>query len=81
MTNPPSVSGAGLAVALDVLQKKDQPHVIKITPAVWDNTSDANIANLKKAYDPKLDPFYGVAYEVKPYTSYSMARILACKGP
>jgi ribose transport system substrate-binding protein len=81
VTNPPSVGGAGLAVALDVLQKKDHPHLIKITPAVWDNTSDANIANLKKAYDPKLDPFYGVAFEVKPYTSYSMAQILACKGP
>jgi ribose transport system substrate-binding protein len=81
VTNPPSVGGAGLAVALDVLQKKDHPHVIKINPAVWDNTSDAHIADLKKNYDPKLDPFYGVAYEVKPYTSYSMAQILACKGP
>jgi ribose transport system substrate-binding protein len=81
VTNPPSVGGAGLAVALDVLQKKDHPHVIKISPAVWDNTSDAHIADLKKNYDPKLDPFYGVAYEVKPYTSYSMAQILACKGP
>ena len=81
VTNPPSVGGAGLAVALDVLQKKDHPHLIKINPEVWDNTSDGNIANLKKAYDPKLDPFYGVAYEVKPYTSYSMAQILACKGP
>src|SRR3984957_16076611 len=81
VTNPPSGGGAGLAVALDVLQKKDHPHVIKINPAVWDNTSDAHIADLKKNYDPKLDPFYGVAYEVKPYTSYSMAQILACKGP
>src|SRR6202046_5214140 len=81
VTNPPSVGGAGLAVALDVLQKKDHPHVIKITPAVWDNTSDSQLAALKKSYDPKLDPFYGVAFEVKPYTSYSMAQILACKGP
>ena len=81
VTNPPSVGGAGLAVALDVLQKKDHPHVIKIKPAVWDNTSDAGIAQLKKVYNPKLDPFYGVAYEVKPYTTYSLAQILACKGP
>jgi ribose transport system substrate-binding protein len=81
VTNPPSVGGAGLAVALDVLQKKDHPHVIKITPEVWDNTSDANIANLRKSYDAKLDPFYGVAFEVKPYTTYTMAQILACKGP
>jgi len=81
VTNPPSVGGAGLAVALDVLQKKEQPHVIKITPEVWDNTSDANIANLKANYNPKLDPFYSIDIAVKPYTNYSMDQILACKGP
>ncbi len=81
VTNPPSVGGAGLAVALDVLEKKDHPHVIKINPEVWDNTSDANMANLKKNYDPKLDPFYSVDYEIKPYTTYTKEQILACKGP
>jgi ribose transport system substrate-binding protein len=81
VTNPPSVGGAGLAVALDILQKKDHPHEIKITPEVWDNTTDANLANLKKNYDPKLDPFYSVDIEVMPYTTYSLAQILACKGP
>jgi ribose transport system substrate-binding protein len=81
VTNPPSVGGAGLAVALDVLQKKDQPHVIKITPAVWDNTTEENLAALKKVYEPKLDPFYSVDIDVKPYTTYTMEQILACKGP
>ena len=81
VTNPPSVGGAGLAVALDVLQKKDHPHVIKITPAVWDNTTDENLAALKKVYEPKLDPFYSVDIDVKPYTTYTMEQILACKGP
>jgi ribose transport system substrate-binding protein len=81
VTNPPSVGGAGLAVALDVLQKKDHPHEIKITPDVWDNTTDPNLANLKKNYDAKLDPFYSVDVDVKPFTTYSMQQILACKGP
>jgi ribose transport system substrate-binding protein len=81
VTNPPSVGGAGLAVALDVLQKKEHPHVIKITPAVWDNTTEANLAALKKVYEPKLDPFYSVDIDVKPYTTYTMEQILACKGP
>lgn len=81
VTNPPAVGGAGLAVALDVLQKKPHDHVIKITPAVWDNTTDANTAELKKVFDPKLDPFYGIAFEVKPFTTYSFQQILACKGP
>ena len=32
------------AVALDVLQKKKRPHLTVITPAVWDNTTDAGVA-------------------------------------
>ena len=37
VSNPPAVGGAGLSLALDVLAKKDHPHVVKITPTVWDN--------------------------------------------
>jgi len=81
VTNPPSVGGAGLAVALDVLQNKAHPKVIKIDPEVWDNSTDANTEALKKLYDPKLDPFYSVDISVKPYTTYTMDQILACKGP
>lgn len=81
VTNPASVGGAGLAVALDVLQHKDHPHVITLTPEVWDNTTDAGMAKLKSVHNPKLDPFYGVATEVKPYTTYSTADIVACAGP
>jgi ribose transport system substrate-binding protein len=81
VSNPPAVGGAGLGLALDVLEKKAHPHLVKITPTVWDNTTEAGIAELKKAYNPKLDPFYSVAIEVAPYTDYTMAQILACKGP
>ncbi len=82
VTNPPSVGGAGLAVALDVLQKKgDHPKIIKITPEVWDNTSDAGLATLKRNYDPKLDPYYSMDYTVEPYTTYTKDQLLACKGP
>jgi ribose transport system substrate-binding protein len=81
VSNPPSVGGAGLGLALDVLQKKkEHPHVVKITPTLWDN-SDAGLAQLKKVYNPKLDPFYSVAIEIAPYTNYTMDQILACKGP
>ena len=82
VTNPPSVGGAGLAVALDVLQKKgDHPRVIKITPEVWDNTTDANMQVLKANFDPKLDPYYSMDYSVKPYTTYTKEQLLDCKGP
>ena len=32
VTNPPAVGGAGLSVALDVLEGKKHPHVIHLTP-------------------------------------------------
>src|SRR6516225_1746149 len=79
VSNPPAVGGAGLGLALDVLEKKEHPHVVKITPTVWDNGT--GLDQLKKAYNPKLDPFYSVAIDVPPYTHYSMDQILACKGP
>jgi ribose transport system substrate-binding protein len=78
VTNPPSVGGAGLAVALDVLQKKDHPHVTTINPQVWDGS---DTAKLQSEYDPKLDPYYSVAVDVKPFTTYTREQILACKGP
>ena len=37
VSNPPAVGAAGLSLALDVLAKKEHPHLVKITPAVWDN--------------------------------------------
>jgi ribose transport system substrate-binding protein len=79
VSNPPAVGGAGLGLALNVLQKKDQPHLVKITPTLWDN--DAGLDKLKKAYSEKLDPFYSVAIDVPPYTTYNMDQIIGCKGP
>ena len=79
VSNPPAVGGAGLGLALDILAKKEHPHLIKITPTIWNN--DTGMAELKKAYNPKLDPFYSVAVNVPPYTHYTMDQMIACKGP
>lgn len=81
VSNPPAVGGAGLALALDVLQKKSEPHVVKVTPTAWDNVTDKGMSDLKQAYRPKLDPFYSVAVSVKPWTTYTTDQILSCKGP
>ncbi len=81
VTNPASVGGAGLAVALDVLQHKPQPHVIRLTPQVWPNSTASGMEQLKSVYNPKLDPYYSVATEVKPYTTYTLPELVACQGP
>jgi ribose transport system substrate-binding protein len=56
VSNPRAVGAAGLSLALDVLAKKEHPHVVKITPAVWDNGE--GVSPLKAVYNPKLDPFF-----------------------
>jgi ribose transport system substrate-binding protein len=78
VTNPPTVGGAGLAVGLDVLQGKTQPHLINLDPVIWDNVSDAGQAALKDHYDPTLNAYYSVSYQVAPYTTYTKADLLAC---
>jgi ribose transport system substrate-binding protein len=79
VSNPPAVGAAGLGLALDVLAKKEVPHTVKITPTVWDN--DTGMAELKKAYNAKLDPYYSDKIDIPPYTSFTMDQLIACKGP
>jgi ribose transport system substrate-binding protein len=41
VSNSPAIGAAGLVFALDVLQKKECPHLIQIVSAMWDNTTGA----------------------------------------
>ena len=82
VTNPPPIGGAGLAVGLAVLQKTHTyDHVTHLTPQVWDNTTAAGVTKLQQTYDSSLDPYYSVAFDVKPYTTYTTADLIACAGP
>ncbi len=79
VSNPPAVGAAGLGLALAVLDKKDVPHLVKITPTVWDNNTGAD--SLKAAYNPKLDPYYSDKIDIPPYTHFTMDQLIDCKGP
>jgi ribose transport system substrate-binding protein len=81
VTNPPPVGGAGVAIALDALQGKKPAHQIKLTPETWDNTTSQGLAKLQQVADPKLDPYYSVQYQVKPYTTYTKDQLTSCQGP
>lgn len=81
VTNPPAVGGAGLGLALSVLEGKKEPHVVHLTPHVYMNTTAAGLDWAKSVYDPKADPTYPVYGGVPPYTSYTPAQEKACKGP
>jgi ribose transport system substrate-binding protein len=78
VTNPPTVGGAGLALGLDVLQGKSEPHLVNLDPVIWDNQSSTGLTELQNHYDPKLDAYYSVSYQVSPWTTYTKADLLAC---
>jgi ribose transport system substrate-binding protein len=81
VTNPPPVGAAGLAVGLQVLQGKKPQRIVKLTPELWDNTTQQGQQKLKQVYDPHLDPYYAVDYTVPQYTSYSKQDLTSCQGP
>jgi ribose transport system substrate-binding protein len=80
VTNPPTVGGAGLAVALDVLQGKKMQHLVQLDPQIWDNTSSSGLSQLQSHADPKLDAYYSVSYQVAPYTTYQKSDLVGCQG-
>ena len=81
VTNPPAVGGAGLSVALDILDGKKHPQVIHLTPDVYDSTTPEGASWLKEYYDPKADPNSAIYSPVKPYTHYTVQQEKDCKGP
>lgn len=82
VTNPPPVGGAGIALALQILNgQKPAEREIKLTPEVWDNTTAEGMAKIEAAYDPALDDYYGVNYTIPNWTHYTKEDLLACKGP
>jgi ribose transport system substrate-binding protein len=78
VTNPPTVGGAGLALGLDVLQGKSEPHLVNLDPVIWDNQSSTGLSELQNHYDSKLDAYYSVSYQVTPWTTYTKEQLLAC---
>ncbi len=81
VTNPPAVGGAGLSVALDILEGKKHPQIIHLTPDVYDSTTAEGASWLKEYYDPKADPNSAIYSPVKPYTHYTIQQEKDCKGP
>ena len=82
VTNPGSVGGAGVALALQILDgKMPASKTTLVDPVVWDNTTDAGKALLAGAANPKLSPEWPVSVSIPGWTTYSMDQIIACKGP
>jgi ribose transport system substrate-binding protein len=82
VTNPASVGGAGVTLAIDVLNG-DPPaeKAVLVDPVVWENTSPEGIELLEEANDPDIDPTWPLGISIPGYTTYSKEQLLACAGP
>ena len=82
VTNPSAVAGAGVTLALQLLDgKKPASNTVHVTPELWDNSTAAGKASLKTAQNPNLPKLWPLGLTVKDWTTYSVDDLIACKGP
>jgi ribose transport system substrate-binding protein len=82
VTNPGSVGGAGVALAIQILDgQMPAEKTVLVNPELWDNVSDDGKAKLAAAANPNLSPEWPVSVSIPGWTTYTMDQIIACKGP
>ncbi len=89
VTNTAAVGGAGVNLALKLLQGEDvetaadapQPNTILLVPVVADNTTDDGKALLESWQIDGLDPLWPLGITIDGWTTYTPEQAVACKGP
>jgi ribose transport system substrate-binding protein len=78
VTNPATVGGAAMSVALKLLAGQSVKKTQLLTPQVWSMPGSKGI--MKKFYSAKLPPTYSDTLQLPGYTTYSIAQLnKACK--
>jgi ribose transport system substrate-binding protein len=82
VTNPGSVGGAGIALAVDILNgEAPDSTTVLVDPVLWENVTEEGRATLEAAQNPNLDPEWPVSVSIPGWTDYTMEQIIACEGP
>ncbi|TIM06409.1 MAG: sugar ABC transporter substrate-binding protein [Mesorhizobium sp.] len=82
VTNPGSIGGAGVTLALQILNgKKPAEQTVLVEPQLWENATEDGKAKLKSVADPSLSPEWPVSISIPEWTTYTKDQIIACKGP
>jgi ribose transport system substrate-binding protein len=79
VTNPSSIGGVGVTVAVRVLEKQSVPTWVKLNPAVW--TWPASKATINKFAQPGAAADASAQLQISPWTTYTLDQYRACKGP
>jgi ribose transport system substrate-binding protein len=82
VTNPASIGGAGVTLALQILAgKKPASSTVHVTPELWSNEDDAGKAKLTAAADASLPKTWPLGLTIQDWTTYTKPELIACKGP
>jgi ribose transport system substrate-binding protein len=79
VTNPSSIGGVGVTVALRALQKQSVPRWVKLKPDVW--TWPADRAKINRFAQPGASADSSAQLQIPRWTTYSLKQYRACKGP
>jgi ribose transport system substrate-binding protein len=87
VTNPASIGGAGMALALRILNgempavpESPESAVVHITPVLYENVTPEGLAAIEAALDPDLPDTWPVGITVPDWTTYTKEDLLACGG-
>ena len=89
VTNTAAVGGAGVALALKLLNGETvatdpsatTPNTALLVPVLADDQTDAGKATLQSWLVDGLDPSWPLGLEIEGYTHYTPEQAIACKGP
>jgi ribose transport system substrate-binding protein len=81
VTNPASVGGAGVELALRILNgQAPAEHSVTVEPVLFENSTEEGRTALTEA-SKDLDPLWPLGLTIDGWTTYSVDEIIDCKGP
>lgn len=89
VTNTAAVGGAGVGLALALLNGEDvetaadaaQANTVLLVPVLADNTTPEGIALLESWQVDGLDPLWPLGLQIEGWTTYTPDQAVACLGP
>src|SRR5262245_14579936 len=81
VTNPATIGGVGVSMAVQLLDGKTVPKWVKLTPETWDNGTAKGRAQIAFNYSPRQPAGYPARLFIRPWTTYTKQQLYACKGP
>jgi ribose transport system substrate-binding protein len=82
VTNSAAVGGAGVTLALQILNGEEPAEQVTLTePQIWSNDTEEGMASLEAANDPDIEATWPLQYSLEGWTDYTKEQIIACEGP